>query len=182
MINEILDLSKIETGKIELIIKPINISDLLEECISLIQPLSQVRHIKIINQTQNDKYQVLADAIRLKQVFLNLLSNAVKYNCENGQIILNNIIVYNNFIRIEVTDTGNGLSKQDISKLFRPFERLNQLSHIEGTGIGLVISKNLIDLMGGSIGIHSTLGEGSTFWIELNLYNSHDKINNTMNH
>jgi len=114
---------------------------------------------------------VRADYARLKQVLLNLLSNAVKYNREKGLITLDCEITDMQRLRICVTDTGEGVSVEDITKLFSPFERLDAGSDIEGTGMGLVITKFLVELMGGVIGIESKKDEGSTFWIELPLSN-----------
>lgn len=109
--------------------------------------------------------------MRLKQVFINILANAVKYNSENGSILLTSRIIDNQLLRISITDSGNGLRKDDISKLFTPFERLNATHNVEGIGIGigLVISKYLVESMGGSIGVESVPGNGCTFWVELAL-------------
>ena len=132
------------------------------------------RDIRIINHISSDaQYIISADHTRFKQVLLNLLSNAVKYNRDEGSVILNCEVVTPERLRISVIDTGKGLSEDQQKKLFEPFERLGaEATAIEGTGIGLVISKRIIELMGGSIGLKSKQGQGSTFWIEINLAKS----------
>jgi signal transduction histidine kinase len=127
------------------------------------------RQIQLHNHISHIPNKVLADSIRLKQVLLNILSNAVKYNSYNGSITLHQEIIDNQHLRISIMDSGEGLTDEDISKLFIPFERLNKNTNIEGTGIGLVLSKNLMELMNGTIGIESTVGKGSTFWVKLQL-------------
>lgn len=172
LINDVLDLSKIEAGKIDVTIKDIHLSELIDECLALIVPIASKREIELISQKNNNDYVVRADLICLKQVLLNILSNSVKYNHEHGQVSVKTELATNHRIRISITDAGIGLDKNDIDKLFIPFERLNMDNKIEGTGIGLVITKHLIEAMGGSIGVESTLGEGSTFWIELDLFHT----------
>jgi len=169
LINEILDLSKIESGKMELLIEDVDICNLMEECTGLISPQVKEHQIELMNHVSSTDCKVRADSTRLKQILLNLLSNAVKYNGEHGCISLNNEIIDRRRMRISVTDTGKGLSEEEIYKLFTPFERLNATNNVEGTGIGLVIAKHMVELMGGIIGVESTLGEGSTFWVELEI-------------
>jgi len=169
LINDMLDLTVIESGKMEISMVDVPVDDILRQCISVIGPQSKVRRLDLIDHLSGKGYMVKADPTRLKQVLLNLLSNAVKYNREHGGITLDGEIIDRRILRIRVTDTGAGLTKQDMSKLFTPFERLDRAYKTEGTGIGLVITKYLIELMGGTVGVESTLGEGCTFWVELAL-------------
>jgi signal transduction histidine kinase/CheY-like chemotaxis protein len=166
LINEVLDLSRIESGKIELSSEPVSCEDLIKEGLDLIAPLAEKRGIRI-GRDVSATPTVMADRVRLKQALVNLLSNAVKYNSEAGSIrvILSKA---GEMARIEVSDTGNGIPADRMPELFTPFNRLGRDSgEIEGTGIGLVISKRLIECMGGSIGAESEEGRGSRFWIEL---------------
>ena len=171
LINEVLDLAKIESGRLIVSVEEVHINDLLQQCFSLISYQMETRHIKLVDNISCQNYVVSADYTRLKQVILNLLSNAVKYNREHGSISLDGTITDQQRLRICVTDTGDGLSEKEIKKLFTSFERLNITDNVEGTGIGLVITKHLIELMGGSIGVESTPGEGSVFWVEIELFN-----------
>jgi len=178
LINEVLDLSKIESGNIDLAMENVLVGDAISQSLQMIIPLAQQRGITIElykHNTEIDMSQLVqqvetvqADITRLKQVLLNLLSNAVKYNCENGCITVSYASTNDNQLRIEVRDTGKGLSTEQQAQLFRPFSRLGaEQTEIEGTGIGLVITKNIVELMGGKIGVESHVGTGSTFWIEL---------------
>lgn len=169
LINQVLDLSKIESGKMDILFENISIDKVLKQSISLMQTLVEERKLELIDNVSGRGFVVKADMTHLKQVLLNLLSNAVKYNSDSGTIILDGRITNDNNLRISVSDKGKGLSDNDIMNLFKPFERLNNKENIEGTGIGLVISKHLIELMDGSIGVESAVGEGSTFWIELEM-------------
>lgn len=169
LISDVLDLAKIEKGKIDLSIEEISLSEIITSCLSLIGQSAQARHIEIINQTNNNDYIVRTDPKRLKQVLLNLLSNAVKYNRDNGNITLTSEIVGKQRIKVCIHDTGPGLDQEQLKSLFVPFERLHKSLHVEGAGIGLTITKQLIELMGGSIGVDSNVGEGSKFWFELNI-------------
>lgn len=169
LINDVLDLSKIESGNLNVSIEKVVIDDVLKESLSLVRAIAQDRNITIIDKLSGSGYNVNADFSRLKQVVINLLSNAVKYNRADGSITISGELIANKHLRISVTDTGQGLTQQEISKLFKPFVRLQKEDNVEGTGIGLVISKNLTHLMGGSLGVKSTPNVGSTFWIELSL-------------
>lgn len=169
LISELLYLSKIESGKVDVNIQTILLNDVVEQCIALITPQAEAHQVKIINHIGSENYIVQVDITRIKQVLLNLLSNAVKYGNDSSQVTIDYKIVTSRYLRIGITDLGNGLSKEDIDKLFMSFERLNQKEDVEGTGLGLVITKSLIEHMGGSIGIESTLGKGSTFWVEIPL-------------
>lgn len=177
LINEVLDLSKIEEGRIDLSIETVLLGDVFNESLQIILPLSDKRNIKIsfvvdgavidLNEFPYLEHTVKADHTRLKQILLNLLSNAVKYNRENGTI---SIVCKSSGdkIRISITDTGAGLSPDELELLFKAFNRLGaEQSEIEGTGIGLVITKNIVEQMGGEIGVMSQPGVGSTFWVEI---------------
>ena len=170
LINELLDLAKIESGKLDIELEKVAVNPLLKQCITMISTQAVACNIDIIDNISIGKYVVYADATRLKQVLINIFSNAVKYNREGGKIRLEGEVVNTQYLRISVTDNGKGLTAEDINKLFTPFERLNAKSSAEGIGIGLVITKHLMERMGGNIGIESTVGEGSTFWLELPLY------------
>jgi len=178
LINEVLDLSKIEAGRIDLSIETVVISEVIAETMQLITPLAQKRGIEIdlifndteisLEQLLNIKSAVRADRTRLKQVLLNILSNAIKYNVENGKISIQCSFTDKELTRISIMDTGLGLSDVNKNKLFTAFERLGaEQSDVEGSGIGLVITKNIVELMGGSIGVESSLGKGSTFWFDI---------------
>jgi len=167
LINEVLDLSKIESGKLELSIEEVSIDRLIQQCTSLIQPQAKLNHVQLFDAISNQGHMVYADLNRLKQIVLNLLSNAVKYNRIHGRITLEAELIEPQYLRIRITDTGEGLTEQEIANLFNPFERLNAVNNVEGSGIGLVITKHLIELMGGSIGVESTPGKGCSFWVQL---------------
>ena len=170
LINDILDLSAIESGKLSLSIDNVYLEDVFTECVSLMMPLAEKRDIRItMPSTQCTSCYVLADYMRLKQVILNLLSNAVKYNRKGGSITINGEFYPNNKMRVTVTDTGMGMSDSQLKQLFQEFNRVGaEQTDIEGTGIGLVITKRLVELMGGAIGVESQQGKGTSFWIELN--------------
>lgn len=167
LINELLDLSRIESGKMQIVMSEISLSDVIKECISLITPQAEVRGMKIIDEISEKDIAVHADFTRLKQVLINLLSNAIKYGHEKTEIILSCEIKNDNYINITITNKGDGISETDSEKLFVSFERLSEAKHVEGTGIGLVITKYLVELMDGEIGVNSKLGESSTFWIDI---------------
>ena len=171
LITDILDLSAIESGKLSLSIDDVYLKDVFTECLSLIMPLADKRDIRIIAPfSQCVSCHVLADYMRLKQVVLNLLSNAVKYNREGGSITISGESYPDNKLRITVTDTGMGMSGSQLEQLFQEFNRVGaEKTGIEGTGIGLVITKRLVELMGGTIGVESQQGKGTSFWVELNI-------------
>lgn len=165
LINEVLDLARIESGRLVVSMDEVELDDVLPLCMSLVKPLAETQKIEIINNI-SEGITVKADFTRVKQILLNLITNAVKYNHEQGRITLDSSVIDNKYIRISVTDTGEGLTEKEIARLFTPFERLDSVSNVEGTGIGLVICKHLIELMNGTIGVESTPGKGSTFWVE----------------
>ncbi len=169
LINEILDLAQIESGKLALSREPTSLAEVMLECQAMIEPQAQKRGIKMIFRQLDFPYFVDADRTRLKQVLINLLSNAIKYNQANGSVVVDCAISPPGRIRISIRDTGAGLAPQMLSQLFQPFNRLGrERGAEEGTGIGLVMSKRLVELMGGRIGVESTVGSGSIFWFELN--------------
>ncbi|SCA57451.1 putative Histidine kinase [Candidatus Terasakiella magnetica] len=169
LINEVLDLAKIESGRISLSIENIDPSSVVSECVDMIDAYSAEQNITI-TRTGSDfaEHYVTGDFTRLKQVVSNLLSNAIKYNIANGKVILDSSPGPQGFWRFTVTDTGYGIEEKDQEQLFQPFNRLNaENTDIEGTGIGLTITKHLVEIMGGEIGVDSKLGEGSTFWVDI---------------
>jgi len=169
LINEILDLAAIESGKLSMSVEPVMLSELLLECQSMIEPLALKRGIRMEFPQGDIAYCVNADRTRVKQVLINLLSNAIKYNNPTGSVVVGcSAKRASGRIRLTVTDTGPGLPPEKLKQLFQPFNRLGQESGAEeGTGIGLVVSKRLVELMDGVIGVESTPGKGSTFWVEL---------------
>jgi PAS domain S-box-containing protein len=168
LINEILDLAKVESGQVPLSQEPVSLSEILLECEGMIEPQAQLHDIRMIFPKLETPYYVLADRTRLKQVLINLLTNATKYNREHGTVEVECIENTPGRIRVSIKDTGEGLSRDQLAQLFQPFNRLGQeAGGEEGTGIGLVVAKRLIELMGGIIGVESTIGAGSEFWFEV---------------
>ena len=167
LINEILDLSKIEAGHLTLSPEPVALDGILPECRSMLEPLAAERGIRMSFPRRNNLH-VHADRTRLKQVLLNLLSNAIKYNRNLGTVAIDCAASRPGWVRISVQDTGLGVREDQMQQLFKPFNRLGQeAGEQEGTGIGLVVTKRLVEMMGGAIGVTSTAGVGSLFWIEL---------------
>jgi PAS domain S-box-containing protein len=168
LINEILDLALIESGKLSLSPEPTSLADVLSDCRGMIAPLAVKSGVGLTFPRFADAPFVKADRTRVKQVLINLLTNAIKYNRAGGSVEVICTMSATQRTRIAVHDTGNGLSPEKLAQLFQPFNRLGQESGSEeGTGIGLVVSKRLTELMGGEIGVESTVGKGSVFWIEL---------------
>jgi PAS domain S-box-containing protein len=168
LINEVLDLTLIESGKLSLSPEPMSLVELLSDCQAMIEPQAQLNGIQVHFPALAGPWLVKADRTRVKQVLVNLLSNAIKYNRVGGQVDLRCSAVAEGRIRISVQDTGEGLAPGKLDQLFQPFNRLGQeAGSQEGTGIGLVVSKRLVELMGGTIGVESTVGVGSLFWFEL---------------
>jgi len=170
LINEILDLSQIESGKLPLSLEPISLNEVVRECQAMIEPQAQKSGIRMTFPRFEIPHFVKADRTRVKQVLINLLSNAIKYNKAGGSVVVDYIESTPGRIRICVKDTGEGLSPDKLMQLFQPFNRLGKEAGVEeGTGIGLMVSKRLVELMKGEIGVESTIGVGSVFWIDLNL-------------
>ena len=167
LINEILDLAKVESGTISLSMEPVTLAEALFECRTMIEPIAATRKVRVLFPDV-DGAVVMADRTRLKQVMLNLLSNAVKYNRDEGAVVITCEHPTPSRLRLSVQDTGQGLNPEQVASLFQPFNRLGQEGGAqEGTGIGLVVTKRLMELMGGEIGVTSSPGVGSVFWIEL---------------
>jgi PAS domain S-box-containing protein len=168
LIDEVLDLTKIESRQVPLSQEPVSLAEVMLECQGMIEPQEQQRGICITFPQFDIPYFVKADRTRVKQVIINLLSNAIKYNREQGTVEVNCIVSTPGRIRVSIKDTGAGLSPEQLAQLFQPFNRLGQeAGSEEGTGIGLVVAKRLVELMGGVIGVESSVGVGSVFWFEL---------------
>jgi PAS domain S-box-containing protein len=166
LINEVLDLARVESGRIDLSLEPVLLSGVVDECFGMVQPLADARSIRL-SRVGEDGVHVRADRTRIKQVLLNLMSNAIKYNRECGDVRIEVRVTGNERARICVEDTGQGIPNSRIEELFQPFNRLGaEASDIEGTGIGLTITRRLVEMMGGHVGVESELGTGSRFWVE----------------
>jgi signal transduction histidine kinase len=168
LINEILDLSVVESGKVSLSLEPVSLPEVLLECQTMMEAQAQQRGIVLTFPQFEQPSFVWGDQTRLKQIVINLLSNAIKYNKASGQVTVDCTAISSDRIRISFRDTGAGLSPEKIAQLFQPFNRLGQEAGIvAGTGIGLVVTKQLVELMDGVMGVDSTVGQGSVFWAEL---------------
>ena len=183
LINEVLDLSSIESGKITIKHEEVCLQNVITETFSLLEPTAAINNISIINNTQlTDDIYITTEYQRLKQILLNLMSNAVKYNREKGSVTLSIEYLSDTTLKLIIQDTGIGIAPEQLEKVFTPFNRLQEYnSRVDGTGIGLTITKSLVELMGGEIGIQSALAEGSTFWVTLPYHKKsviHSKKNN----
>ncbi|MDB6018274.1 MAG: Aerobic respiration control sensor protein ArcB [Pedosphaera sp.] len=168
LINEVLDLAAIESGKLSLSKESVSLSELMAECHAMMEPEAQRRDIRMTFPRFDTPVFVCADRTRLKQIIINLVSNAIKYNKEHGTVVVDCTSIAPEHVRFSVRDTGMGLPSEKLAQLFQPFNRLGQeAGSVAGTGIGLVMSKRLAELMGGVIGVESTAGVGSVFWCEL---------------
>ena len=184
LINEVLDLSRIEAGMLSLSMEPVSLNSVIAEMIEMVQPIAKARQIEIIvDNSPAFNFYVKSDRQSLRQILLNLLNNAIKYNREGGTIWVKTTAMLPNdegiiLLRIAVQDTGYGIASDDISKLFKPFVRVGKGKiSTEGTGLGLALVKKLMDAMSGIMGVESEIGKGSTFWIELpQTINQLDKI------
>jgi signal transduction histidine kinase/ActR/RegA family two-component response regulator len=170
LINEILDLALIESGKLTLSAEPVALAEVMSECRGLIESQAQARRVSLTFPKFATPYFVKADRTRMKQILINLFYNAIKYNKPGGTVTVEVEPVEKDSIRIRVRDTGAGLGPAQLAQLFQPFNRLGKEAGAEeGTGIGLVMTKRLIETMGGAIGVESTVGKGSEFWVEIGL-------------
>ena len=169
LINEVLDISRVETGNLHLSLEPVCVGEALDEALNLMRPLAAERGIELLSPAPLDtSYHVMADRQRLKQVLLNLLTNAVKYTPLDGKVNVSSCATGGNTMRIVVTDTGAGISPGKLARLFTPFDRLGaEQTGVEGTGLGLALCQRLVQAMHGTIGANSIPGHGSTFWVEL---------------
>jgi PAS domain S-box-containing protein len=168
LINEVLDIARIEAGRLSLSLEPVEVRGVCAEALSLVGPMATDRGLRVRNALEGFEGFVRADRQRLKQILLNLLSNAVKYNSPNGEVALS-WEQDGEMLRVCVSDSGGGIAPQDTERLFTPFERLGASTQIEGSGMGLALSRRLAQAMGGQVGLRSVVGTGSTFWVELPL-------------
>jgi len=168
LINEILDLAVIESGQVSLSMEHVSLAEAMSECQSMMEPQAQQRGVHMTFPSFDRPIFVRADRTRLKQIVINLLSNAIKYNKEAGTVVVAYTTIAPDRIRISVTDTGAGLAPEKLAQLFQPFNRLGQeAGGVAGTGIGLIVTKRLAEMMGGVLGVESRPGAGSVFWCEL---------------
>ena len=175
LINEILDISGIESGRISLSLEAIQVNNLIAEVVDIVKPIAADYRVNV-EFIQKDSLLVNADMQRLKQILINLVNNSIKYNVPDGKVILDVRLIGSDedskpMVEISVTDTGIGIKQEDIAKLFSPFERIGaERLAVEGTGLGLTVVKKLIEVMNGKVGVESTFGKGSRFWIKLPAY------------
>jgi signal transduction histidine kinase/CheY-like chemotaxis protein len=168
LVNELIELSQLDAGSLALSPEPVGVRELLVEVRDLVQPLASARGLTLDVETPAGPVWVRADRHRLQQVLLNLLTNAIKFNHPRGRVVLRAAAPEAGRVRIAVSDTGPGLSAEQIARLFAPFERLDAEHHgIDGTGLGLTLCRGLVQRMDGAIGIDSTRGQGATVWVEL---------------
>lgn len=168
LINEILDLSRVEAGQMNVSLERVRLGELVDECVALMRPLAEGHDVSVSVEAIDPSLEVRADRTRLRQVLLNLLSNGVKYNRRGGHLTVALPEPSATGVDLQVRDTGMGLTPEQQARLFKPFERLDaDARQIDGTGIGLALSRRLMRLMGGEIGVTSEPGQGSTFWIRL---------------
>jgi CheY-like chemotaxis protein len=174
LIDEVLDIARIETGRLAMSPEPVSVREAMQEALDLVGPIAATRNVRLNGDGKSTCHRhVRADRQRLKQVFLNLLSNAVKYNHDGGTVALSCEETTKGRLRVMVTDTGSGISPDKIGRLFTPFDRLGaEQTGIEGSGLGLSLSKGLVEAMGGTLGVESVPGQGSTFWVELPIVES----------
>lgn len=172
LVNDILDLARIESGHLTLTIESVSANNVVSDCLAMISHLAVENKITIIDEIRDEPAVMLrTDQLRLNQILINLLSNAVKFNNSGGTVTVKGSVIENGFYRISVTDTGIGISKADCTKIFNMFHRVGANSKIarDGTGIGLTVTKLLVERLSGSIDVESDVGQGSTFWFDLPL-------------
>ncbi len=168
LINEILDLAVVESGGLSLTMGSVSLDSVLRECHALVEEQAKAHNVSLHFLAKKSKCWVHADQKRLKQAILNVLSNAIKYNNQGGKVAVQLDYTAPARVRLSIADTGLGLSAEQIAQLYQPFNRLGREAGAEaGTGIGLVMTKRIVEMMGGTVGVHSTVGLGSTFWIDL---------------
>jgi len=168
LINEVLDLSLIESGRLSLSTEKVSLAEVLSDCRAMMEPLALKRNITMTFPEFDANCYVMADRTRARQILVNLLSNAIKYNRDNGSVVVECSAHAPGYVRLSVTDTGMGLTPEKLTQLFQPFNRLGQEGGAEqGTGIGLVVTKRLVEVMRGTIGVESAPGMGTKFWIDL---------------
>ncbi|HEY4670449.1 MAG TPA: ATP-binding protein, partial [Gemmatimonadaceae bacterium] len=168
LINQVLDLAVIESGKVSMSLEPVSVAEVMSECQAMMEPEAQQRGVTMTFPRVHDGTFVSADRTRLKQIVINLISNAIKYNKQQGNVVVDCVTSNAERTRISVSDTGAGLSPEKLAQLFQPFNRLGQeAGGVAGTGIGLVVTKQLAELMEGALGVESVAGKGSVFWCDL---------------
>lgn len=168
LVGDLLDLSKIEAGKVDIVFENVQVQDVIQDVVSFIRPIAQRSNVKVACHAGDDTLEVYVDRRRFRQVLLNLMSNAVKYNRKDGTVTIDcDFDQGANTVTLRVADTGVGISSMHIGKIFEPFHRIRsgEALNIEGTGIGLTITKHLVCSMGGEIGVESVIGDGSVFWV-----------------
>ena len=171
LINEVLEISRIEAGRLSFSPEAVLINSAVQETLDLLTPMAARRDIELRDEMPKDRRRhVMADQQRLKQILLNVISNAIKYNCDGGTVTISAEEIEGVRLRVKVRDTGPGIKPGSLTKLFTPFERLGaEQTGVEGTGLGLALSKRLLEVMGGAIGVENNPDRGATFWMELPL-------------
>jgi CheY-like chemotaxis protein len=168
LIEEVLDIASLEQGHLSVSLEPVLLSEVLQDALAAVRPLANERQVRIDADPTDFELTVLADRLRLRQVLLNLLTNGVLYNRAGGSVTINHGDAVAGRIRIEVTDTGEGIAPENLRRLFMAFERLDAPHRgIDGAGVGLALARRLMELMDGTVGAQSEIGEGSTFWVEM---------------
>lgn len=181
LINEILDLALVESGTLSLSLEPIALAKVMRECQALVEAEARKHDITVSFPHVETLEHIHADHTRVKQILINLLTNAIKYNTTGGTVDVRCVRSATGRIRISIEDSGPGLSPAQLSQLFQPFNRLGrEQTAVEGTGIGLVMTRRLVELMGGVMGVESVVGKGSTFWIELKLTDAQQLVTLTL--